>query len=93
MTEAAPAEKKATFERQAKWREKHPLKRWAHVATASALRRGLLERQRCEIEGCGEENTDAHHDDYTRPMSVRWLCRKHHKAEHVRLKLQCEEAA
>ena len=56
------------------------LKRWAHVATASALRRGLIERQPCEV--CGVEQSDAHHDDYARPMAVRWLCRKHHKEAH-----------
>jgi hypothetical protein len=71
---------KPPFERQARWREKNPLKRWAHVATASALRRGLIERQSCEV--CGADNADAHHDDYSRPMAVRWLCRRHHKEVH-----------
>lgn len=66
--------------RQAKWRERNPLKRWAHLATASALKRGILVREPCEV--CGEANVDAHHDDYDRPLRVRWLCRKHHKAEH-----------
>ena len=78
------------FPSQAKWREKNPVKRWAHKALESALRRGLLERKPCEVEGCGDENTDAHHDDYSRPMAVRWLCRRHHKAEHARMK--CEVA-
>lgn len=88
MSEAAPTEKKATFDRQAKWREKNPLKRWAHMATASALRRGLLVRQPCEV--CRSEDVDAHHDDYERPTKVRWLCRKHHKAEHARLRCEGE---
>ena len=77
---------KKPFERQARWREKNPVKRWAHMATASALRRGLLERQPCEV--CGAEPTDAHHDDYERPMKVRWLCRKHHKEAHRALKTE-----
>ena len=68
------------FARQAKWRERNPLKRWAHVATASAVSRGLITRQPCEV--CGAEQTDAHHDDYSRPMAVRWLCRQHHKDAH-----------
>jgi hypothetical protein len=76
------------FPSQAKWREKNPLKRWAHKALESALRRGLIERQPCEV--CGVEGADAHHDDYTRPMTVKWLCRLHHKAEHARMK--CEVA-
>lgn len=65
---------------QARWRERNPLKRWAHVATASALRRGLLKRQPCER--CGGEPADGHHDDYQRPLAVRWLCRRCHKAAH-----------
>lgn len=81
-----PETEKKPFERQARWREKNPLKRWAHVATASALRYGLLDRKPCEI--CGAEPTDAHHADYSKPMQVRWLCRKHHKAEHARLKAE-----
>jgi len=68
------------YVRQAKWRDRNPLKRWAHIATASALRRGLIQQQPCEV--CGIEAVDAHHDDYSRPMNVRWLCRKHHKAAH-----------
>jgi hypothetical protein len=41
-------------------------------------------------EDCGDPDTEAHHPDYDRPMVVRWLCRKCHKAEHRRLK--CEAA-
>jgi hypothetical protein len=73
-----------SYQAQAKWREKNPLKRWAHVATASALRRGLIARKPCEVCGC--EQTDAHHDNYLEPLRVRWLCRRHHKAAHVRAK-------
>jgi len=70
--------------RQARWAERNPLKRWAHVATASALKRGILQRQPCEA--CGEERTDAHHPDHREPLRVQWLCRACHKAEHKRLK-------
>ena len=34
----------------------------------------------CEI--CGATKVDAHHDDYTKPSEVRWLCRKHHNEHH-----------
>jgi hypothetical protein len=31
----------------------------------------------CEVEGCGKPG-DRHHDDYGRPLDVRYLCRPHH---------------
>ncbi|MCV2871590.1 hypothetical protein OEZ71_04705 [Defluviimonas sp. WL0050] len=65
---------------QQKWRERNPKADWAHAATRSAINRGLIERKPCEV--CGDPETDAHHPDYDRPLTVRFLCRKHHKQEH-----------
>jgi hypothetical protein len=65
---------------QERWRARNPLARWAHVATQSAIRRGLIARQDCEV--CGDPNTDAHHPDHTKPLEVQFLCRRHHKAAH-----------
>ena len=31
----------------------------------------------CEI--CGDIKSEAHHDDYSKPDKVRWLCRIHHR--------------
>jgi len=67
---------------QARWRQRNPLARWAHVALASALKRGLVARLPCEV--CGDPKTDGHHPDYSRPMDVVWLCRRHHKAAHAK---------
>lgn len=48
----------------------------------SLIRKGLIKREGCYI--CGEmENVEAHHDDYSKPLEVEWLCKKHH-AEHHR---------
>ena len=66
--------------RQARWRAQNPMAYWAHLATHSGLRRGLIRRQSCEV--CGAAKTDAHHEDYSRPLVVRWLCRKHHRQAH-----------
>lgn len=49
-----------------------------------AIARGKLKRGDCEV--CGAPNGDGHHDDYTKPMDVRWLCKRHHSLEHRKLK-------
>ncbi|MCF6112391.1 hypothetical protein [Mesorhizobium muleiense] len=67
---------------QTKWNSAHPKELWAHSALRSALRKGLVVRGKCEV--CGAENTDGHHDDYDRPMVVRWLCRLHHRHVHMK---------
>jgi hypothetical protein len=33
-------------------------------------------------ETCGKK-AEAHHDDYSKPLEVRWLCRKHHRMWHA----------
>lgn len=48
----------------------------ARKRVASAIRTGKLKSQNCEI--CGDKKTEAHHTDYSKPLSVIWLCRKHH---------------
>lgn len=46
-----------------------------------ALLDGTLVRGACE--SCGRKRgAEAHHDDYSRPLDVRWLCRKCHRAWH-----------
>lgn len=49
-----------------------------------ALITGRLVMEPCET--CGStRNVDAHHDDYSKPLNVRWLCRRHHKELHAQL--------
>jgi hypothetical protein len=45
-----------------------------------ALAGGKIRRQPCEV--CGHEPAEAHHPDYSQPLTVRWLCRPHHMALH-----------
>ena len=52
------------------------------VAAANyAIKTGKLIRQPCEV--CGAKKVDAHHDDYAKPLEVRWLCRSHHRQWHA----------
>lgn len=63
-----------------RWRDRNAEKRAAHVILNNALRDGRIKRQPCEV--CGVKKVHAHHDDYTKPLAVRWLCVKHHEEAH-----------
>ena len=42
---------------------------------------GILIKQPCEV--CGKDTKiEAHHDDYSKPLEVRWLCVYHHNEHH-----------
>lgn len=67
------------------WRKDHPLTGLARLKDICRsianvyLRRGKIERRPCEV--CGSP-AEMHHDDYDKPLAVRWLCRPHHLALH-----------
>lgn len=63
-----------------KYRKKYPRKHKAHKLVRVAIKNGSVTKQPCEI--CGELNTHAHHDNYNKPLEVRWLCCKHHNDWH-----------
>jgi len=58
------------------YREQHPETEIAHHLVHTAIRRGNLVRQPCEV--CDGFYAQAHHDDYSKPLEVRWLCKRHH---------------
>lgn len=63
---------------------KHRNKDNARSAVLRAIRRGDLVRKPCEV--CGSElRVEGHHDNYDKPLEVRWLCREHHMEEHQTL--------
>ena len=69
-----------TSEYLREWREKYPAKHRAHQMVRLAIKRGNLVPEPCE--SCGADKTHAHHDDYLKPLNVRWLCPACHKAWH-----------
>ena len=73
------AMKKSTDKYNAKNKEKLQ----SHWKVKQAIKTGALVRAPCEV--CGELKVDAHHDDYTKPLEVRWLCRDHHKELHRKI--------
>lgn len=48
---------------------------------SEAKRKGLLATRPCEI--CGSiTRIHAHHDNYAKPLDVKWLCSLHHRQRH-----------
>lgn len=76
-SEAGRAARERKYERN-KREVMHKLR--ARRTVNNHILNGRICRQPCEI--CGETKTDAHHDDYTKPLDVRWLCRRHHLEHH-----------
>ena len=60
-----------------------PDKYAAHRIVEIAKGSGLLKEQPCEV--CGAAHAiHAHHEDYSKPLDVKWLCAKHHGELHGR---------
>src|SRR3990167_1315075 len=64
-----------------RWRHANPEKAKAQSAVATAIRNGRMVRQPCDE--CGASPTHAHHNDYSQPLSVVWLCARCHRLRHV----------
>ena len=65
-----------------KWLLQNPEKKKAHMEVKNALRSGRMHRHPCCI--CGNK-AHAHHEDYSKPLEVIWLCPKHHGERHVQI--------
>lgn len=64
-----------TFQVQ-EWRKRNPEKSRAQRSVFVAIRNKSLTRKPCKI--CGLEKSEAHHEDYSKPLEVIWLCKRHH---------------
>jgi|TARA_Y100000310_G_scaffold230871_1_gene233423 hypothetical protein len=56
-------------------------KQKAGALVQKALNKGIIKRKPCEV--CSELKVDGHHEDYSDPLGITWLCRKHHRIWHV----------
>lgn len=79
-----PERKKNVLEYQIKRRKKYPEKERARRLIGYRIRAGILKPMSCEI--CGNKKTEAHHDDYLKPLDIRWLCFKCHRKLHGQYK-------
>lgn len=76
---ARSASPEAVLQR-AEYYRAHPHVIRAKGIAQRAMKKGLIKKMPCEV--CGNPKSEKHHDDYTKPLSVRWLCRSHHKIWH-----------
>lgn len=80
-----PQRREAGLLSQKKRRAAFPEKRRANQAVLRALLNGGLKKSPCAV--CGSAKVEAHHEDYSLPLAVIWLCGPCHKAHHVHLRL------
>src|SRR3990167_8357179 len=57
--------------------KRYPEKVRARCLLRYAVKIGVIKRGICEV--CGKEKAQAHHDDYSKPLEVKWFCPLHHR--------------
>jgi hypothetical protein len=78
-TEAGKLSKKKAMDA---YHARYPMTRAAHVIIGNAIRDGRLAPE-TSCSACNStEKIEGHHDDYTKPLDVRWLCESCHKEWH-----------
>lgn len=77
-----PERRRQTRECTYRRRKANPEKVRAYNAIQRAITSGKVKRLPCEV--CGDAKSEGHHDDYAKPLEVKWLCRKHHAEIHRR---------
>ena len=80
---------KQAIEINREWRKQDKRRQVAHSAVARAIKSGNLVRQPCEV--CSELKSVGHHDDYDKPLDVRWFCQACHVQHHKSIINQKEQ--
>lgn len=58
------------------WKKRNPEKYKAQKMVFVAVRNGTLKKECCCM--CGNPKSEAHHENYKKPLEVIWFCKKHH---------------
>jgi Bacillus phage endonuclease len=65
-----------------RWREANPEKVVVHATVRQVIKKGKMERSKV-CESCGAtKRIEGHHFDYSKPLSVTWLCPACHSKIH-----------
>jgi hypothetical protein len=73
----------AHYKRNIEYWRRHPKKAACAQAVKAAVKSGKLTKLPCSV--CGSKKSQAHHDDYDKPLDVIWFCHRHHGARHREL--------
>lgn len=89
MSLSVEERRKLWRERSARSMARHPERYKARALAAKAVRYGTLIKpldcEKSKISSACFGRLHAHHDDYTKPLEVRWLCHRHHREQHYPL--------
>ena len=78
---ATPEGRKNEFAKSAEWQARNAEKRRAHIILNNAIRDKRIIPRPCEL--CGFALVvHGHHEDYSKPLDVVWLCKKCHGRRH-----------
>ncbi|WP_299079039.1 hypothetical protein [uncultured Paraglaciecola sp.] len=65
------------------WEARNAIKKGASTIVNNSIRDGrIIKSNNCESCGISNVHIQGHHDDYAKPLEVRWLCPKCHTAWH-----------
>ena len=83
-----PEKHAADLEASRRWRGRNKIKRACHIIVEHAIKDGKLVAKDCERCGAGREGNEiqAHHEDYSKPLDVVWLCTVCHGKRHREIK-------
>jgi hypothetical protein len=80
-------------EKRRRYRLENPEKDRAQNIVNKAVAAGTMTRPDC-CEACGDTVTvHGHHEDYSKPREVRWLCPACHARYHADLRARSEEGS
>lgn len=83
--------KQLSADAKRRYAKRNPEKRSAQGLVAYHLKLGNLARHPCQV--CGNAKSEAHHEDYSKPLDVVWLCDAHHKARHREMNAERRQAS
>lgn len=76
--------KKYGYHNEENSKNRYPEKQKAREALQRAVKSGKIPKLPCFV--CKNPKSQAHHSDYTKPLTVLWLCALHHTTLHKSIK-------